>query len=429
MRKTLIALPIGILLLIPSITFALQDAERVFAAAQTYTTYIKTRIEVPFIGDERSTFFGAGFVIDTKRRWILTNAHVTGRSPAAIDVTFSDGTRVAAAPVYIDPYLDLAVLSYEEPQDFRPRAADLECRSIPGIGHPVGTFGHPEGLRFTGTRGIISGLSSHFDGEWLQTDAPISSGNSGGPLISLQTGRVVGINSSSLEGDGVQNANFAVLSTHACRIVELLRKGADPRPADLGVAFFAYQDEPTLVVGQVFSKGRAIGLQRGDQIFAVGGNDLGSGTEGALLHALRGRLASSELRLLRAGRELKLSPKLTPQPSPTDRRGVLVGGALFSATNFVDMAAIELGPSLMVHWVEDGSPAAAAGLSATDHLLAINDIRIRSLDDLLGVLDAQQPGTPAVLDLLRLEPYEGQFLWDMLAEFRLDDAEVIEFGQ
>jgi S1-C subfamily serine protease len=366
-------------------------------------------------------------VIDTRRRWILTNAHVTGRSPAEIDVTFSDGTRVAAAPVYIDPYLDLAVLGYDEPEEFAPGAAEMECDSTPGIGHPVGTFGHPGGLRFTGTRGIISGLSSQFDGEWLQTDAPISGGNSGGPLISLETGRVVGINSAILEGDGVQNANFAVLSTHACRVIELLRNGSDPRPADLGVTFFAYENEPTLVVGQVFGNGRAIGLRRGDHILAIGSNNLLRDTEGELLHALRGRLSNAELRLMRAGREIKLSPKLTPQLSVTDRRGIFVGGTLFSESNFSDMAAIDLGPAIMVHSVEDGSAAAAAGIWPTDHLLAINDKRIESLDDLIEAIEAQQPDTFAVLDLVRLEPFEDQFLWDVLAEIRLDDAEIIEF--
>jgi len=421
--------PIGTLLLIPAIAFGLQDAERVFATANTYTAFIETRIEVPFIEDEQATSIGAGFVIDTGRRWILTNAHVTGRSPAEIDVTFSDGTRVAAAPVYIDPYLDLAVLGYDEPEEFAPSAAEMECASTPGIGHPVGTFGHPGGLRFTGTRGIISGLSSQFDGEWLQTDAPISTGNSGGPLISLETGRVVGINSAILDGEGMQNTNFAVPSTHACRVVELLRNASDPRPADLGVAFFTYEDEPTLVVGQVFDQGRAIGLQRGDQIFAIGGNDLRRGTEGELLHELRGRLDNPELRLMRAGREIQLSPKLTPQPSVTDRRGVLVGGALFAVTNFIDAAAIDLKPAVMVHSVEEGSAAEAAGIWPADHLLAIDDQRIESLDDLIEAIEARQPGTFAVLDLVRLEPYAGQFLWDVLAEIRLDEAEMIEFGR
>lgn len=366
-------------------------------------------------------------MIDARRRWILTNAHVTGRSPAEIDVTFSDGTRVAATPVYIDPYLDLAVLGYDAPEEFTPSAAEMECELTPGIGHPVGTFGHPEGLRFTGSRGIISGLSSQFDGEWLQTDAPISTGNSGGPLISLETGRVVGINSASLEGDGVQNANFAVLSTHACRVVELLRDGLDARPADLGVAFFTYEDEPTLVVGQVFDKGRAIGLQRGDHIFAIGDDNLRRGTEGELLHALRGRLTSSEFRLMRAGQEITLSPALTPQPNVTDRRGVFVGGALFAATTFADAPAIDRKPTVMVHSVEDGSAAQAAGVWPSDHLLAINGQRIGSLDDLIEMLEAQRPGTDAVLDLVRLDPYEGQVLWDVLAEFRLFRPEVIEF--
>ena len=113
---------------------------------------------------------------------------------------------------------------------------------MPPVGHPVGAFGHPWRLQFTGTRGIISGVTSRYRTELLQTDAPINQGNSGGPLISLEDGRIVGINTAGIRG--AQNTNFAVAMKYACRIVELLRAGADPSPPDLGLVFYPRHRQP-----------------------------------------------------------------------------------------------------------------------------------------------------------------------------------------
>ena len=165
-------------------------AEKIFADARAYTAYIETRIEVPFIEDEQGSSIGAGFVIDRERHWVLTNAHVSGRSPAHITVMLDGAEPVRAWPVFIDPYLDLAVLEYQAAGKESTQVAKLDCDRAPGTGHPVGAFGHPNGFKFSGTRGVISGRTYRFGADWLQTDAPINGGNSGGPLISLSTGRV-----------------------------------------------------------------------------------------------------------------------------------------------------------------------------------------------------------------------------------------------
>jgi len=171
---------------------------------------------------------------------------------------------VKAWPVFIDPYLDLAVLEYAAAGKEGTQVAKLDCDKAPGTGHPVGAFGHPNGFKFSGTRGVISGRTYRFGADWLQTDAPINGGNSGGPLISLATGNVIGISTATLSDKQSQNANFAVLAVEACRVVDLLKKGADPRPASLGVSFFREGDEDSLQVAQVFTVGAAAGLHRGD---------------------------------------------------------------------------------------------------------------------------------------------------------------------
>jgi serine protease Do len=415
--------------MLPPAASAAKDVETIFDDAKNYTAYIDVRIEVPFIEDYKDSFFGAGFVIDRSRRWILTNAHVAGKSPAEIFVTFSDGTRVDATPVYIDSYLDVAILNYDNPEGLDLDEAELECETTPGTGHPVGTFGHPEGLQFTGTRGIISGRTSQFGSEWLQTDAPISGGNSGGPLISLETGRVVGINSASIEGDDAQNTNLAVPSTQACRIVELMLNDLDPRPADLGVAFFNDGEEPTTVVGQVFARGQSIGLQRGDEILSVDGVQLERTTEGELLHHLRGQLDQAELRLMRAGEKITISTSLTPRPNIMDRTGIYVAGALFSVTNHLDITSLTLKPVIMVHSVESGSAAESAGIEEFDLLLGIDGRRISSLGEVIEAIEANESGEIAKLDLVRFIYEDNRFLGDVIAEIPLDDAEMISFSR
>jgi len=411
----------------PQHAVAAKNPEAIFKEAAGYTVYLETRIAVPFVEDYQATYFGAGFVIDRKRHWILTNAHVSGKSPASIAVTFDDGTRTEATPVYIDPYLDLAILTFEPTDQRKVTEAKLECKKIPGIGHPVGTFGHPEGLRFTGTRGIISGRTSQFDADWLQTDAPISAGNSGGPLISLKTGRVVGINSASVEDNGAQNTNLAVLITQACRVIDLMRAGKDPNPPDIGATFFEFEGGATLIVGQLRAQGTRIGLRRGDQLLMVNGQPLERATEGELMHRLRGQGGRAELKLRRAGAEINIAASLNLQPSLTERTGIYVAGALFAPTHYDDIQSVSLAPTMMVHWVENGSIAEAAGIYPYDHLVGINNQPVKSLDDLKGIIDSLAPDAPATLDLVRFIGGEKRFLDDILAKMPLDDDQWISF--
>ena len=216
---------------------AAEHGEQIFRKALNYTVQIRARRPVPFDGDRKGSGLGAGFVVDAARGWIMTNAHVVGRSPSRVEVAFHGQEFAEAAKVYVDPFLDLAIVRVADRDATKGiQAPRLECASLPQVGHPVGAFGHPWRLQFTGTRGIISGVTARYRTELLQTDAPINQGNSGGPLISLENGRIVGINTAGIRG--AQNTNFAVASKYACRILELLQKGQDPSPPDLQLVYF-----------------------------------------------------------------------------------------------------------------------------------------------------------------------------------------------
>ncbi len=411
-----------------SAAYAAPGAEEIFADARAYTAYIETRIEIPFIEDQQGASIGAGFVIDRKRRWLLTNAHVSGHSPAHITAKFDGAEPVKAWPVYIDPYLDLAILEYDAAGGKEgTETASLDCDMRPGTGHPVGAFGHPNGFKFSGTRGVISGQTYRFGADWLQTDAPINGGNSGGPLISLVTGRVVGINTATLNNNQSQNANFAALASQACRVIELLKRGADPRPASLGVSFFREGEEDSLRVAQVFTVGAAAGLRRGDVILGLAGERESPSSEGQFIHLLRGRSQAVQLLILRAGKTISIEASFPPRVSPLERRGLNLGGALLAASNQTDIEGLVSISPVMVHSVFKGSAAGLARLKAYDHLVAVDGIAIRNLEDIEAVISAHAGDRPVVLEFLRPSGTENSFTLDLLARLPVEPLESVAF--
>ncbi len=385
-----------------------QDAENIFAQALAYTVRIKTTISTPFIEDRRGAFTGAGFIVSADRKWILTNAHVVGRSPSSVRVALYDGEFETAHKVYVDPYVDLAVLqlSQEIPAT---NEATLACNEWAGTGHPVGAFGHPWGLDYTGTQGVISGRTSNFGGEWLQTDAPINAGNSGGPLISLKRGNIVGISTASINSDSDQNTNFAVPIAHVCRILELLEADTDPSPPEFPVIFFDRGDpNKPLIVAQSYLDSSSPDLKPGDEIVSVDGTPIAN--EGQLIHNLRGRLDDVRITVLRSGEETILRGRLSPAPRITERRGILFSGVLFAPGGMRDGAILGLNHDIMVHSVERGSSANEADLYYYDYLSHVNGVRIQDLEHLYQTLVNLVESESVQLDLIRsgLTESEGQ---------------------
>ncbi len=359
--------------------------EDAFKTALKYTVQIRATVPVPFDGDRKGSGLGAGFVVDASRGWIMTNAHVVGRSPSRVEVAFHGQEFAEATKVYVDPFLDLAIVRVADRNATKDiQAPRLECASLPQVGHPVGAFGHPWRLQFTGTRGIISGVTAKYRTELLQTDAPINQGNSGGPLISLQNGRIVGINTASIRG--AQNTNFAVASMYACRILELLQKDQDPSPPDLQLVYFKDVDSrKELRVARSYGGEETLKLLPGDIIKQVMGMDGKIENETQLLHALRGRLAESSLKVLRAGQETLVSGNKLPMHRVLEARGVYASGVLFGPVTIRD--AFEIGArGLMVHHVESGSLGESQEIEKSDLLEAVDGEPVRDLQALYAKL-------------------------------------------
>jgi S1-C subfamily serine protease len=392
-------------LLLAASASAQSTGEDAFRSATDWTVQVRTAVAEPFIEDEQGTWFGAGMLIDARRGWILTNAHVAGRSYGKTSIAFKDGRAIGAKRIYVDPYLDLAVLAYDTGKlPAKGATANLNCTAIPPVGHPVGAFGHPWGFRFTGTRGITSAVTTRLGTNMLQTDAPINEGNSGGPLISLETGQVIGVNTAKIKEESVEGLSFAVPMPYACRILDLLQQGKDPSPPARLVYFSRDEnDEQTMVIARSRLPAGTLDLRVGDEILGVVSPARATPTETDLMDALRGRLDAVTLQVRRGATVIDVPGRWPAAPPVTQRRAVWIGGALLAEAEALTAGLIEGTPALMVHHVSPGSEAEAAGLMDYDLVMSAERSPVNSIEALVKFARAAQAGDrPLELMLLRL---------------------------
>jgi S1-C subfamily serine protease len=292
-----------------------------------------------------------------------------------------------------------------------PLEPTLECDVVPPVGHPVGAFGHPWGFRFTGTRGIASAVSSRFGADMLQTDAPINAGNSGGPLLSLETGRVIGISAAKIADAEVEGLSFAVPMPYACTIVNLLKARRDPSPP-VGRIDFAIDenDERSLYVANTRLETSGIDLRVGDEIVAVGERPVQTPTQ--FIDAARGHLDDLALTVRRDGRQVRVRGRIPAAAKVIERRGLWIDGALFAPVGDFYAGWLKDGNGLMVHHVEEASEAASVGLRYFDVIERANGTAVNTLDELEQVVtEAVARKRPIELLLIRVMT-EGDRLFE-----------------
>ncbi|HBE94754.1 MAG TPA: hypothetical protein DDW80_04835, partial [Desulfovibrio sp.] len=198
-------------------------------------------LEVPA---QKAQSLGSGVLIDGRRGFVLTNAHVI-EGASEIAVRLQDGRELAAKVRGADPDLDLAVLQVD-PAGGLPQA-EMGDSSTLFIGETVIAIGNPYGYTNTVTTGVVSavGRSVGTDEEILtdliQTDAAINPGNSGGPLLNL-LGQVIGINT-AIQADA-QGIGFAIPVNKAKRVLDELINVGHVTPVWLGL-FGQDLDQPT----------------------------------------------------------------------------------------------------------------------------------------------------------------------------------------
>lgn len=403
---------------------ATRGAEAVFRAAREYTVRIQTRIETPFVEDEPGAYSGAGFLVDASRGWILTNAHVVGSCPAEVQVAFAGEPYQPVRKVYVDPFADIAVLALAHADAKRP-VARLDRAPLPRVGVPVGAFGHPLGIPFTGTRGIVSGVTDLAGPALIQIDATIDHGNSGGPVISLEDGAVVGIATCGAGGDGHDRLNFATPIADARCILGLLAAGVAPSPPRLPFALVKDEDGCfTLTVGRTHDPARWP-FEPGDRILGVDGQPAPLEHLQDLVLALRGRDGEVPLAIERDGARRVITARPEPRALVLDRRGVQIDGALLAPGELDDVAGTDYADRLFVHSVDPSSEAAAKGIEPGDALDAVDGRAFTSVDALLAHLSAR-PAGPLTMDLLRVS--DDRHLLHELHRRVLPGTSVVEIG-
>lgn len=345
---------------------------------------------------------------------VLTNHHVVAGASAPM-VTLRDQRRYPAEVVGSDARTDLALLRVlgEGPFPW----AELGDSDAVGVGQWVIAVGHPFEFQFTVTTGIISarGRRNLFRNEiqdYLQTDAAVNPGSSGGPLFDLD-GRVVGINTAiyTPPGGGTQNAgiSFAIPSNMAAKVrAELLNTGRVAR-ASLGITTrdrpaSPSQPRPGAEVTRVTPRSPAedAGLRRGDVVFEVDGEPISGSDDLRALVQARGVHVALRLRWLRGDDVLDATletrdeddlphPDVTIPADAIEWAGMTLGAALPEARLAfgVDLPDRQWA-GVMVYAVAPGSPAAAAGIEAGDVLLDAGELEIRTPDHLVKLAEGRR---------------------------------------
>ncbi|KQZ81414.1 serine protease [Mesorhizobium sp. Root157] len=220
-------------------------------------------------GSQKVQSLGSGFVIDAAQGFVVTNNHVIADADD-IEVNFSDGVTLKAELVGTDTKTDIAVLKVD-PAGHKLTAVKFGDSNRMRIGDWVMAIGNPFGLGGTVTVGIISARNRDINSgpydDFIQTDAAINRGNSGGPLFNMN-GEVIGINTAIISPSGGSiGIGFSIPSQLAVSVVDQLREFGETRRGWLGVRIQPVTDDIAESLGMKNAKGALIaGIIKGGPV-------------------------------------------------------------------------------------------------------------------------------------------------------------------
>jgi serine protease Do len=347
---------------------------------------------------------GSGFLVDANGT-IVTNNHVI-HNAKSITVTLSDGTTAVAKLVGTDPRTDIAVLKIktDKPLPYIALGDSKEVRP----GEWVVAMGDPFGLGGTVTAGIVSALgrdigSGPYD-DYIQIDAPINQGNSGGPLFS-QDGHVIGINSAILSPTGGSvGIGFAIPANVVSQVVAELEKdghvtrgylGVESQPVtpSMAAALHVPKSDGTtggaLVAGvEPSSPAADAGLQPGDVITAVNTTQIKRPRDLALAVASVKPGTEATLSVLRDGAAKNVSVKLATlktdqaeQPDAPSKGGIGLALAPLTPELRGQIGAPAKTKGAVVAGVRAGSAAEQAGLREGDVVVGVGNKPVASPEE------------------------------------------------
>ncbi len=363
--------------------------------------------------ERRVSSLGSGVIIDADKGHVITNSHVISGADQ-ISVRLNDGRDLEATLVGQDADADIAVIQIPAEALQHVEIGDSDKLRV---GDFVVAIGNPFGLGQTATSGIVSalgrsGLNIEDYEDFIQTDASINQGNSGGALVNLR-GELVGINTAILApGGGNIGIGFAIPINMAQLLTRQIIEYGEVRRGRLGVIAQNLSSELAEALGISSTKGAVIsqvmpdtaaeaaGLKEGDVIIAVDDREISDAS--GLRNTIGLYRADDEvsIRFIRDEKESTLRIRLKPIDAPQGQGQKLsarLEGVRLEDIDDQDGTQGERG--VRVAQVEQGSPAFQAGLREGDLIISVNKQPVYGLKDVEQSISEQD--SMLLLNILR----------------------------
>lgn len=359
----------------------------------------------PDTQQEKFRALGSGVIINAEKGYVVTNNHVVNNA-TKIQVQLSDGRRYDAKVIGKDPSSDIALIQLKDAKNLT--AVKIADSDNLRVGDYTVAIGNPYGLGETVTSGIVSalgrsGLNVENYENFIQTDAAINRGNSGGALVNLN-GELIGINTAILAPDGGNiGIGFAIPSNMVKNLTAQMVEFGQVKRGELGVQGTELNSELAKAmkvdaqrgafVSQVLPDSAAAkaGIKAGDVIVSMNGKPLNSF---ASLRAEVGSLpvgTTLKLGLLRDGKPVDVSVQLQQSS-----QAKVQSATIYTGIEGADLSNVETGDKgVRVDNVKPGSAAARIGLKKGDVIQGVNQQVVTNLGELRKVLDTK----PSVLAL------------------------------
>ena len=375
-------------------------------------------------GPRSASALGAGFVI-SEDGYVVTNNHVIAGADE-IEVEFINGDIFPAKIVGTDANIDIAVLKIDADNPFDYVA--FGNSDVARVGDWVMAMGNPLGQGFSVSAGIISARNRELSGpydDYIQTDAAINRGNSGGPLFNMD-GEVIGVNTAIISPSGGSiGLGFSMASNTVDPVVKQLKEYGEVRRGWLGVNIGSVNnemakalglDEPTgAIIRDVFDgPAKDAGLKTMDVIVMFDGKEVAD--SGALVRIVGGTPVGATVKtiVLRDGKRMSIDVVLGQRPEPNalaqgdkpaepEQQG-LFGMQLSEITPDMrsDMNLSDEVTGVLLLSVEADSLAAASGLAAGDVITDAAQNPVEEIADLVEqVENATDAGRESLLLLVR----------------------------
>ncbi|WP_085307112.1 Do family serine endopeptidase [Planktotalea arctica] len=375
----------------------------------------------------RSSALGSGFVI-SEDGFVVTNNHVIEGADEIL-IEFFEGQELPAKVIGTDPNTDIALLKVEAetPLSF----VTFGDSDVARVGDWVMAMGNPLGQGFSVSAGIVSArnraLSGSYD-DYIQTDAAINRGNSGGPLFNMD-GQVVGVNTAILSPNGGSiGIGFSMASNVVIKVVDQLKEFGETRRGWLGVRIQDVTEDVAEAIGLEKVAGALVtdvpegpsaeaGIQSGDVIMSFDGKEVvdtrslvrtvGNTAVGKAVRVVVFRDGKTQTLKVTLGRREEAEgavpaaqPAEPEAPAKTDILGMTVSEITDDLREQLDLAQGATG--LVVQDVDDLSKAYEKGLRAGDVITEAGQQKLASVDDLSTQIDAaREAGRKSLLLLVR----------------------------